>query len=97
MDLTQLKDLAPIVSLALVLGFFHYKAVQTVTDANSKTIALLGQSHEAKTVAFLDETKKKDDMIMNLVTNHLNRTNEVMEKWTVSNEKLIIAIDGLTK
>jgi hypothetical protein len=79
MEYSFLKDLAPTVALSIVLGYFHYRAVQTVTEASNKTIAILGQSHESKTIAFLDETKKKDEMIYNLVTGHLNKSNEIME------------------
>lgn len=99
MDTAILKDLAPTVSLAIVLGYFHFKAVQTVTESSNKTVGLLGQSHEHKTTAFLDETKKKDEMLYNLVTNHLNKSSEIMEGLksavvanTVSSDKLSAVI-----
>lgn len=99
MEYSFLKDLAPTVAMAAVLGFFHYKAVQSLAKNNASVIMTMGTAHREKTEAFLAETKSKDSMILDLVHNHIEKSNTVMERLTatviantVSNDKLAAVI-----
>lgn len=99
MEYSFIKDLAPTVAMALVHGFWHYKAVQSISKSNTDIIAVMGVAHKEKTEAFLAETKSKDNMILELVHNHLEKSNAVMDKLsatvvanTVSTDKLSAVI-----
>lgn len=95
MEYTFIKDLAPTVAISAILGFWHFKAVQSITKNNSSIVEAMGVAHKEKTEAFLAESKSKDGVILDLVRNHLEKSNTVMEKLsatiaanTVSNDKL---------
>lgn len=95
MEYTFIKDLAPTVAISAILGFWHFKAVQSITKNNSSIVEAMGVAHKEKTEAFLAESKSKDGVIIDLVRNHLEKSNAVMEKLsatiaanTVSNDKL---------
>lgn len=99
MEYSFLKDLAPTVAMAAVLGFFHYKAIQSLGVANVTIVTTMGVAHKEKTEAFLIEAKNKDAMLLDLIHNHLEKSNTVMEKLsttvvanTVSNDKLAAVI-----
>jgi hypothetical protein len=96
-EFSYLKELAPTVGIALVLGYFHFRAIKIVSESNGKVIDQLGVAHQEKTVAFLEEAKKKDQTIYDLVTNHLARSNEVMEKLSMSHDRLSMVIDNALK
>lgn len=95
MEYSFIKDLAPTVAITAILGYWHYKAVQSLSNNNSSIIEAMGVAHKEKTEAFLAESKSKDGVILDLVHNHLEKSNVVMEKLsatiaanTASNDKL---------
>lgn len=97
MDFQTLKDLAPTVSVVLILGYVILK----VNKQNAETLMSINKenmdNHREKTTTFLSESKSKDSMIMTLIETHLSKSNEVMSKLSESNNKLSAVIEQSLK
>ena|SRR3990167_1741468 len=84
-QLPILKDLVPAVAIALIF------AVQGYFIARES-----GSMHKEKTQAFLEENKRKDEMLEQLMTTHLTQCRDSNEQLVLSNQKMIGAIEKLS-
>ena len=96
-SLESLQQLVPAVAISVVLSSAFGWIIMNILKSHRESIErieeLQAQAHRDKVTSFLDETRRKDEMLNSMVTGVFEKVNVSMEKQSTSLDKFTAVLD----